>query len=105
LNRCRFLDIRISVRPRFQSLALLGLCLLGSALGFLLLFGALDRKPSAPAGLQSLLGAQKGGVVHVRQGLEVTSSRHRVRTAGKPGSEASVGGYGGATQALVTLIH
>jgi hypothetical protein len=93
------------VRPHIRSLALLGLCLLGSALGFYLLFGALDRKSPEPSGLKSLLGAQKGGVVHVRSGLERTSAHRPARPGVKPASEASIGGYGGAAQALVTLYH
>jgi hypothetical protein len=93
------------VRPHFRSLALLGLCLLGSALGFHLLFGALDRNSTPPEGLTSLLGAQKGGVVHVQPGLEPTQSNHRVKVKGQSGSGASIGGYGGATQALLTLYH
>jgi hypothetical protein len=92
------------VRPHRRSIALLGLCLLGSVLGFVLLFGALDTNQPPPTGPSSLLGAPKGSVVHV-QGLDGLVSDRGGHSAGKAGSEASIGGYGGATQALLTIYH
>jgi hypothetical protein len=83
-------------------LLVLGLCLLGSGIGFVLLFGALRNDPVPSDGLSGLLGSHHSAVIRVPPGLDKpVQPRHHHVTHTR--AHSAVGGYGGATQALVTL--
>jgi hypothetical protein len=81
------------------------LCLLGSGLGFLLLFGALRNDPVPSDGLSGLLGRHHSAVIRVQPGLEAPVRPRVHHRVPHTRAHAVVGGYGGATQALVTLYR